>query len=169
MALSWQYIAGFFDGEGNISLPQNGDAMTARVSLCQSRERGKVLLEAIRDYIAPYGIVSGINRHKIYTITQKPLYRLYINGRDSVRRFLECCFPYLHIKKLEAQDNLRYMKIFKKLPSFDPVTAVDKRRMKQCENCGRQFYDEERDARRRGCTEFCTGQIRWKTRRSRGN
>ncbi len=117
--ISWAYIAGFFDGEGHVSLGRQkncGEGQfsrgSPRVTIVQSRERGRVLLESIAGILAGHSIRSAVDVHREAGDRNSVTYRLRITGFNSVIRFLRLVFPYLHIKKIEAQDIIRYDKVF---------------------------------------------------------
>ncbi len=113
MAMSWQYIAGFFDGEGCIRLANEGKGGigSIQISLHQSANRGLYLLLDIKKFLETNGIVNiGIQtQKKCSQLTKKPMHRLYIYNRVSACIFIRNVLPYIHIKKVECQDILRYM------------------------------------------------------------
>lgn len=116
--MSWEYIAGFFDGEGHVSLnrqQKNGEGQFSRgnprVTLVQAHERGKNLLEEISLFLTENAITSVVEIHDDGEHRSK-CYRLRITGFRGVVPFLTAVFPYLRIKKLEAQDILRYDLVF---------------------------------------------------------
>lgn len=120
--MTWEYLAGFFDGEGNISLQRqkhNGEGRysrgSPRISIVQAEERGRKLLEEIAEFIRPYGIPSVVEMHQAGTDKWKKAYHLRVTGFNGVIQFLGHLFPYLHIKKLEAQDLIRYNCVFPSL------------------------------------------------------
>lgn len=115
--LSWPYIAGFFDGEGNICVYARNRGLSGgmpKASLCQTGRRGLNLLTAISNFLLAAGIPSNI--YTISTAKYNPrattCYSLCITGTDNVCTFAKRIIPYLHIKKAEAQDVVRYMSIY---------------------------------------------------------
>lgn len=115
--VSIAYLAGFFDGEGCIHLARKGAGVasyTARVTISQSKNRGKVLLDKIAFTLSTYGISCHIGvDNRISKLHPSVMYNLQINSRLSVSKFIKLVMPYLEIKKLEAQDILRFLSIYR--------------------------------------------------------
>jgi hypothetical protein len=155
IGMNWAYLAGFFDGEGTI-VAFGKSAFTPRIGLYQTGERGRKLLEIIVEFLAKEGIHSNqsfVNRGGV----RKTCHLLLIMRWSEVRKFLSCVFPHLHIKRLEAQDALRYMKMYPKLgvAYYRKTTPamMEVRRQKTCNICGTPFRD--RTARRQTCSRKC--------------
>lgn len=104
MAMNWNYIAGFFDGEGTICTTARG----IQWSIAQSRERGRVVLEDIRTFLAEQGIKSSVYQKK----DRASMFTLYVTDRERIKKLLLMLYPYLRIKRVEVQDCLRYMRLF---------------------------------------------------------
>jgi len=99
--VSWQYIAGFFDGEGSIS-PKN-----KRTSFCiRIAQNDITVLQRIMEFLNMAGIVSGMEK------PNGKCNSLRITRRDSVTKFLKFVMPFVIVKKLIAQDTLRFLKLF---------------------------------------------------------
>lgn len=119
IGMNWSYVAGFFDGEGNIHMSFGGRCKT-RIAIYQSGERGLVILKEIARFLAEEDMIES----RIVTSDRsskgwKEMHQLAITQRDCVRCFLSWILPYLRIKKVEAQDVLRYFRIYPQLESFD--------------------------------------------------
>src|ERR1700752_3453021 len=115
MVMSWQYVAGFFDGEGSVGITngeKHGGAGNAKLALHQSDTRGLVLLGNIQEFLFAHGISSKLGEQRVIPNTCKRMYRLYIYNRTGVLDFIKAVMPYVHIKKLECQDVARYLKLF---------------------------------------------------------
>lgn len=108
MILSWQYIAGFFDGEGHVSVVIKNN----NVGLCQSGREGLVVLSDIAETCRASGIKCGVYAANESKRTGKPMYRLSVQGRECCRRFLIRVFPFLRVKRLAAQDALRHFTLY---------------------------------------------------------
>jgi LAGLIDADG-like domain len=103
--INWAYIAGFFDGEGHIRQDQ--------LQISQSRDRGLLMLSRVKDWLANEGIHSGVQSNPYIRKGQTDLsHYLYITNRDNIEKFLNGVLPYLEIKRTEAQDTLRYFRLF---------------------------------------------------------
>lgn len=107
--LSVEYVAGFFDGEGCISLSSTSASGTQKkyphliVSLAQSGPEGLDLLLKIQKQ---YG--GLIHHKKKYKDTHKEAYQLRWNGRKALS-FLDQISTYLKLKQQKAFDMCNYM------------------------------------------------------------
>jgi len=116
--ITWEYLAGFFDGEGCVNYANSGSQRTYRIRLTfsQSRKRGYELLFKIKAFLEKEKCKLG----KIYTSgyikdIEKQGWQLQITEKNSTKKIMEALLPYLEIKKLEVQDALRRQILF---PSF---------------------------------------------------
>jgi hypothetical protein len=127
--MSWKYIAGFFDGEGSISVVTRAATSTScvTISLGQSSDlEGEFpeVLVRISRFLHDCGI-----RHGVYnngglngrvgtlpdgrTITTKRVgYHLQIPNRAGVETFLRGVRPFLVVKKTKCEDVLRFLKLY---------------------------------------------------------
>jgi intein/homing endonuclease len=122
--MSWEYIAGFFDGEGwvGMSMGVRRNCSNVRVRIVQTAERGRILLETIQAFIAKAGIKSSVRISPTGDDNRQILWVLEISSRDSTLRFLRMVMPFIHIKRTEAQDIIRYCTMF-------PIMAQSLRQM----------------------------------------
>lgn len=118
MVMTWEYVAGFFDGEGNIRLDMGSGKANAKLTLTQADERGRILLTVLQEFMAEQSIRARINKSAELGPTGKYMYRLYIYNRAGVLAFLKNVFPFIYIKKLECQDIWRYLMLFPSLQKF---------------------------------------------------
>lgn len=98
------YVAGFFDGEGNVSLQimehSSMDIGYKMQPICGVTQRGK--REELRELYVSYCEDIGCSCGVSYNEKNKKLdMRLY--GFDNVATFLESLIPHLIIKKREAK------------------------------------------------------------------
>jgi hypothetical protein len=137
MVMSWQYIAGFFDGEGSIATGAGYNSRRVGIYIAQSGDRGLWVLTEIQKFLADCGIKSSVfATGKIgKNGMTKQAYRLGVCGFISARDFLVAVFPYLYIKKTFAQDVLRYDKLFPSL--MTTVSAASWRRENQAKRANR--------------------------------
>ena len=114
-SISWEYVAGFFDGEGCVGIHQNkarrGNGCPV-VIIAQTGDRGRLLLLEIADFLKPMGVSTYLGTSKRMKDTHRTCYNLRIANRPGVITFLRGVFPYLRIKKVEAQDVLRFLTVF---------------------------------------------------------
>lgn len=106
MRLSWQYIAGFFDGEGCIT---TSTGMSIRVTITQTGDVGFRLLSMIREFVTPFGIRAHINAKPVYNEKHTPCWHLVVSEADSCVIFLHKMIPFLHVKKVLAEDKARLL------------------------------------------------------------
>ena len=92
--ITWEYIAGFFDGEGCVM----GHNKTPRISIAQKRPQ--VLVE-IQDFLYEHDI-----RSQIFTYSTKDISQLRINARLEVISFIDGVLPHLIVKKEECEQAL---------------------------------------------------------------
>lgn len=97
--IGWEYVAGFFDGEGCVSIvKQNGKLKRIDVGLFQSEPQAEVL-RRIEKFLAREGIVGRWKYHSTHrSENASTTVHLVINRQESVRRFLEAVYPYLIVK-----------------------------------------------------------------------
>lgn len=89
------YIAGFFDGEGCISLTN----------------RGAVKVTISQKIVDPLDFIQEtLGAGSIYYANKRESYRYYLGGRPLVISFLEQTLPYLIVKREKAEAYLEYLK-----------------------------------------------------------
>ena len=91
--MNWQYIGGFFDADGSVSVYKNGGYYRLSVALYQNRPRGLKLLESIRDYTGLGQVIKNRNRHESYAL------EFYSN---EAAIFLRSIAPYTILKRAEV-------------------------------------------------------------------
>ncbi|MFH2063369.1 MAG: LAGLIDADG family homing endonuclease [bacterium] len=89
--MTWEYIAGFFDGEGTISSVGDG----YRVVISQTNF---LVLEEIRLFVG-FGNVSQVAKRKEHW---KDAWIYYVARQKQVLRFLESVEPFLIVKSQKA-------------------------------------------------------------------
>ena len=101
--ITWPYVAGFFDGEGTISVGQRG----IQWSVAQSHLRGREVLRRIQSFLLSEGI-----RASLYIARPDDCNSLYVTDRKRIRLLISKLMPYLIVKKVECQDAIRFMQMF---------------------------------------------------------
>lgn len=123
--MSWEYFAGFFDGEGTIFVKRR---MSPIVILGQSGPRGKALLSEIIEFLRASGITPSSevptpnSRTKRGACSKqgkryKDFWQFQVANRPDALELLRRLLPYLRIKKVEAEDALRFCKLYGPLNS----------------------------------------------------
>jgi len=92
--MNWDYIAGFFDGEGCIT---HGRSKRYRIMISQTH---KEVLESIRDFVG-VGYVVEVAKRKSHW---KDSWVFYIAKQEDSLKFLEKIVPGLIVKKQDAQE-----------------------------------------------------------------
>lgn len=110
--MSWAYIAGFFDGEGTVTVRQG------HVTIFQKEKR---VLEKIQKFLAEQGVYSTLHHRQDrkhnnlgYVLAQ---WQLCVRRRQSVRMFLGGIRPYAIVKKQRIEDLWRFLTIYPGLPN----------------------------------------------------
>ncbi len=106
------YIAGFFDGEGSVLFKKHNDkrgfSYTEINVFITSTD--KEVLEEIQEYLK-YGVITETGNHKN---GWKHCYRLYINKQLEMLSVLKQLYPYLRIKKEDANKAIEFIESKKK-------------------------------------------------------
>lgn len=117
MRITWDYVAGFFDGEGCINIAkaregQHGGSGSFAVTMVQATTRGRDLLDAMAEFLELHHIKSKVYRKREASSRRKEAFGIVIQGRESVRRFLKAIAFRLHMKKQLAEDAYRFITVF---------------------------------------------------------
>src|SRR6266446_3999481 len=99
-AMSWSYIAGFFDGEGHVGIGRQRKSGSEsistgyiRLTIVQSQERGRELFEQMARFLSERGVRSVIGVHHDGSVFKKA-YKLRMSSRSAIA-FLRGVLPYL--------------------------------------------------------------------------
>jgi LAGLIDADG endonuclease len=110
--MTWQYMAGFFDGEGCICVRRNkaDDKFCAYCTLAisQRTDRAAVLLE-IKEFLEERGIVVKINMSKAHSLSPKEQAEIVVVRRADVLKVLRRMLPYLRVKNDRAIEVIAYL------------------------------------------------------------
>lgn len=120
--MNWSYVAGFFDGEGNINVsPCYGKCRGSSylASMCQSGSEGIEVLQSIKTFLHAEGIPSMFRAEKPRENCRR-MYVLRVWGRTNLKLFLSKIYPFLVVKRVKALDTIRLLKIF---PNLQPAMA----------------------------------------------
>ena len=121
--MTWQYIAGFFDGEGSLCCVRgkttNNNCWRARLHQSSSE-----VLNTISGFLDHQNIAHTIQRTACKGQKQKygpykansDMFALQVSTkRSQVIPFLKSIYPHLIVKRVLVQDVLRFLKIYPKL------------------------------------------------------
>jgi len=104
--ISWQYIAGFLDGEGCIGFYPDGRTARVLVEICQAEPQEQVLFE-IQAFCAEHGIMLTHRVSQSYG-NRTPLHKIYTVNRAVASEFLKQIEPYLRVKRLKAKEMIAW-------------------------------------------------------------
>lgn len=117
--ITWEYLAGFFDGEGTARIPLgSSSSLSPTWQVVQGGGRGQKLLAEIAEFLTQ----NGVTKYTLYSRRQNypeagiksrlEMWTLGIYKRNDVLMVCRRLFPFLHIKKVEVQDIIRYCSLF---------------------------------------------------------
>lgn len=125
--MTWQYLAGFVDGEGWIGYSVG--IRSPRIDIGQAEQE---VLHEIVYFLAHSGISARFLRCSLKdrrtALGRKTFYRVLIQGSRNVIPTLKGLLPYLRTKKrVAAQDIIRFDKLFPSIPMKRRNTSRSKR------------------------------------------
>ena len=106
MKMTWEYIAGFFDGEGCITLHSNR-TNGAKVYKIQISQANVLVLERIKDFLLENRIYCRVYKDGHWY--KEHCKRLCINGYNDVLKFLENIKDKCIVKEQKANDAYNIM------------------------------------------------------------
>jgi hypothetical protein len=114
--MNWDYVAGFFDGEGHIIArsykDKYGHFRRITVGLTQAEERKEILFD-IKDFLEKEGFHPSLRCEKDYKDKRgynlQPKWRLELQNIPDVKRFLETIKDKLIGKKKNAEDAINFI------------------------------------------------------------
>lgn len=112
--IGWEYLAGFFDGEGCIGLYHKSQKYTrVLVSMSQAVPQEKILDE-IQEFLWTEGFDFTIRLSCKEHVGDKGYlrqtqYTLYCVNRTEALRFLQKIEPFLRVKKLKAKEVIAWL------------------------------------------------------------
>jgi Trp operon repressor len=118
--MNWQYVAGFFDGEGCVTwdrgiTKKHAGFSTPTITVSQSGDfRGSVVLERIKVFLREEGIHSRIRPQKSKK-RRKPMFNLVVSSRENVSLFLRKVLGAVIVKRTVVQDTLRFLTLYPSL------------------------------------------------------
>jgi len=110
--LTWDYLAGFFDGEGYVNcgyrLRSQGRYRRFAITITQA---DRDVLEQIQNFLAQNEIPSQVylQGQRIDKRHPRPCYQLQVTGAENVWGFLWCIEPYLIVKQEQARKGIEML------------------------------------------------------------
>jgi len=121
--MTWDYIAGFIDGEGLFTIASQKYYFHPRLSISQNT---RYVLEEIQEYFVQYGIVSHINK-ELHKPRKNAWYCLRVNQRKSL--IIIC--KYLKGKLYVKDEQLTVIEKILQIPSGDKTRHIQEQRTKR--------------------------------------
>jgi hypothetical protein len=112
--VSWEYIGGFFDGEGSIGIHRTKKQFIPRIAITNNNFE---ILNKIALFLTENKIKVKIRPRKRYKPNYSQGYALEITNYVNTKLFLENVYPYLFVKKPHAKLMLEIIKMRIKTPS----------------------------------------------------
>ena len=110
--LTWEYLAGLFDGEGCIYFSERpGGRRYVMVNITQgvvNDDASRIILD-IHEFLTQHGIKAGLTSHAASNPLWKGGRKVSAASSHAVRDWLEGMFPYLRIKRAQAAGALTFL------------------------------------------------------------
>ena len=108
--MSWEYLAGLFDGEGNLHTAKTG---CLRWSLAQSRPRGLRICREVQQFLVAQGYrASVVSSRYSRRSTPSMMHYVLVQEKRSVQAVCHALLPFVRIKKIEVQDVWRFLLLY---------------------------------------------------------
>ena len=134
--LTWQYVAGFFDGEGHIGTHANRARRSwfgSVATFAQSGKEGAEILGEIKAFLKEHGVVAYLRcqpRSQSNTAL-RDMWSLKIASRPNLTTFLRFIVPHLRVKRVVAEDHLRFLAMFPSARGHQTDWVIEKRAARQ--------------------------------------
>jgi hypothetical protein len=100
--MTWQYVAGFFDGEGNINCEVRKGTSHRKFEL-KWYQTTREVLDAIGVFLAEEGIKSNVFEFRA-GVRKVRCYCLSVASCADVYRALDSMYPYMVVKRTKAEE-----------------------------------------------------------------
>src|SRR5215471_7953237 len=100
--MDWPYLAGFFDGEGCVSIGRNDRPCC---TIAQSVGSHNVL-QQIKEFLLSQDIACNVHQHVRPVAGRKKAEALWISSSVAVEDFLKNLLPHLIVKREKAETAL---------------------------------------------------------------
>ena len=109
MRMSWQYLAGFFDGEGSLSIVGTGGL---KACICQAGDKGHTVLHEIQEFLRLKGVKSYVSVRPPREVYYQTQWEFRITRRPDFVKFAQGVLPFLFVKKDVTENLLRFLIIY---------------------------------------------------------
>lgn len=102
------WLAGFFDGEGSLSLPvlKKTGCIFSVLTMCNTDRQNADAMKEVAS-----AIIGREIRFQMRNVGWKPLYVIYVHKSSEQQALLEAILPYLRGKKPQAMLFLEYLRV----------------------------------------------------------
>ena len=108
MQMSWEYLAGLFDGEGCIVVA--GPGIEWRIA---QNDRGRQALVDVQSFLQARGYsVAFLPNYYQYKGQQKVMYVVRVAKKADVQQICHHLLPYLRVRQLAALDAWRWLTLY---------------------------------------------------------
>lgn len=124
------WAAGFFDGEGCVSLHDNRGYSILTLHVSQTE---LTILERFQHAIGDFGNIYGPRQHKAIKNISKPSWDWQCSRREHIEIIIDTLRPFLHHTKLtQAQASLFFLKTFFPKPLPNELIVADSTPDRKC-------------------------------------
>ena len=101
--MTWEYISGFFDGEGHVScLLRNKKSTKYQIGMAQTKSQAAVLF-VIKDFLEEHGVRVHVHLDNSHNkLSRNTTVRLRLSDAKSVATFIRGVLPFIIVKKGKA-------------------------------------------------------------------
>jgi hypothetical protein len=103
--MTYEYIAGYLDGEGHVRVHPSGKGKQVTVSISNTHHAS---LAAMQAFLADEGLPTAIYKRALRE-RHKPCFTLSVTGHEVQQEFLRRVLPYLHIKAEDARKVIEFI------------------------------------------------------------
>jgi|GEM_PF-2440912 DNA invertase Pin-like site-specific DNA recombinase len=124
--MNWDYIAGFFDGEGNVRVVDSKNSRGISITIAQAESNnGNEVISKIQSFLRSNNINSHIYVYKSLDkrgYKRQPLYVLRISDKYNAKKFLKELEGRVVVKRSDVKDALVFITLMKRhtRPFTDP-------------------------------------------------
>jgi|GEM_PF-3897646 len=132
--ISWQYLAGFYDGEGTIGLKVVKEKRPSRIKgetggwymspYLEVANTNLKILQIIQRFLNDEGIMSHI-RSANYGLNQQRGHALRVQSYSGIKKFLKNIYSYSLIKQEQINIVYKFFEVRDNLPILKRRTKID--------------------------------------------
>lgn len=105
MEMNWDYIAGFFDGEGSVTLYKETKNKWGRAVKINIEQKDTKSLKAIKKFL----LENGLNKVGLYSRKTRTTSCIQIQNKFDIALFLENIIPLIIVKRKKSIKCLKFV------------------------------------------------------------